>query len=89
MHLAHPFYKFLFQFDANRLRAGNRGHPGDRPGVNTMKALRGIPLSPSSPLTVLDNDTVDLADAADTAPLRSPYMMQILAQFRTLLAVRD
>ncbi|MGD0142323.1 MAG: sulfotransferase [Rhizomicrobium sp.] len=83
MHLTHPFYRFPFRFDIDRLRAEVEAIPesswrGHHEGFEGNSALTLITTNGS------DNDDTEPPMRPTEHLLRSPYMMQVLAQFRTL-----
>ena len=85
MHLPHRFYKFPFRFDVERLRAelfaipeeAWRHHPQDFTGNSAL------------PLIAFNADADDNGFEAPMMPTEylkaSPYIRQILGEFRTLL----
>lgn len=85
MHLRHPFYKFAFRFDVERLAAEMfaipeeawRRHPLDYSGNSYLPLIA----------TNADVDSSDFeSPMLPTEHLRrSSYLQQVLAQFRTLL----
>ncbi len=83
MHLTYPFYRFPFRFDVDRLRAEIAAIPESawrehHEGFEGNSALTLITTNGS------DNDDIDPPMRPTEHLLRSPYMMQVLAQFRTL-----
>jgi len=83
VHLTHPFYKFPFRFDTDRLRAEVEAIAEEfwrehHEGFAGNSALTLITTNGG------DNDDVEPPMRPTEHLLRSPYMMQIMAQFRTL-----
>jgi hypothetical protein len=83
VHLTHPFYRFPFRFDVDRLCAEIAAIPESawrehHEGFEGNSALTLITTNGS------DNDDIEPPMRPTEHLLRSPYMMQVLAQFRTL-----
>lgn len=83
MQLTHPFLKFPFRFDAERLRAEVEAMPA-KAWREHHEGFAG-----NSALTLittkgLDNDDVEAPMMPTEHLLNSPYILQVLAKFRTL-----
>jgi hypothetical protein len=83
VHLTYPFYKFPFRFDVDRLRAEVEAIPREawrehHEGFAGNSALTLITTNG------VDNDDVEPPMQPTEHLLRSPYIMQVMAQFRTL-----
>jgi len=83
VQLTHPFYKFPFRFDVDRLRAEVEAIPENywrehHEGFAGNSALTLITTNGG------DNDDIDPPMMPTEHLQRSPYILQVLARFRTL-----
>jgi hypothetical protein len=84
VHLSHPFYRFPFRFDVERLRHEVEAIPEHcwrehHEGFEGNSALTLITTNGT------DNDGVDPPMRPTEHLLRSPYILQIMERFRTLM----
>lgn len=83
MRLQHPFYRFPFRFDVERLQAEVLAIPEERwcrhPG--NFKGNSSLPLISTGGEV---NDKFDPPMRPTQSLLESPYLMQVMAQFKTL-----
>lgn len=84
MHLPHPFYKFPFRFDVERLRSEVEAI-SEESWCRHVQNFTGNSALPLVSTHGAVNEEFEPPMRATEYLTRSPYMMQVLAQFQTLL----
>jgi len=84
MHLPHPFYKFPFRFDVDRMRAEVEAFP-EEAWLRHPQDYKGNTALPLIATNGVAGNKFDPPMLPTEHLLRSPYLQQILGQFQTLL----
>lgn len=84
MHLPHPFYKFPFRFDVERLRAEVEAFP-EEVWLRHPEAFKGNSALPLITTNGVPGDRFEPPMAPTEYLLSSPYLQQVMARFKTLL----
>jgi hypothetical protein len=84
MHLPHRFYKFPFRFDVERLRAEVEAFP-EEAWLRHPQDYKGNSALPLIATNGVAGNKFDPPMLPTEHLLRSPYLLQVLGQFHTLL----